>query len=72
MKKIIVERILKLLSVKSLVTLSLTGALCALLFGDRNPPQELLALFCTSYGAIMTYFFTREEDTGKVEKDSNN
>lgn len=61
MKEKIVERILRLFEVKSLVTLFLTVCMAYLLFGGVNPPQEGLALYCTSYGAIITYFFTRKE-----------
>ncbi len=61
MKEKIVERMLRLFEVKSLVTLGLTAGMLALLFGPYTPPQEALALFCTSYGAIITYFFTRKE-----------
>lgn len=57
----IVDRMLRLLEVKSLVTLGLTACMAALLFGPYSPPQEIMALFCTSYGAIITYFFTRKE-----------
>lgn len=55
------ERFDKLLSVKSLVTLAMTGCMAGLLFGGVEPAKEVLALFCTSYGAIITYFFTRKE-----------
>ena len=48
------ERIDKLLSVKSLVTLAMTAALVALLFTKAEPSKELLTLFCTSYGAVIT------------------
>lgn len=61
MKEKIVDRILKLFEVKSLVTIMLTIGMLALLFGSFDPPQEVVALYCTSYGAIMTYFFTRKE-----------
>lgn len=61
MKEKIVDRILKLFEVKSLVTIMLTIGMLALLFGGFDPPQEVVALYCTSYGAIMTYFFTRKE-----------
>lgn len=61
MKEKIVERLLRLFEVKSLVTLGLTAGMLILLFGPYEPPQEALALFCTSYGAIITYFFTRKE-----------
>lgn len=64
MKGKIVERLLKFFEVKSLVTLGLTFGMLVLLFGDYNPPQEITALYCTSYGAIITYFFTRKEGGG--------
>lgn len=57
------DRWAKLLEVKSIVTLAMTAALVALLFVDREPAKELLALYCTSYGAVITYFFTRKGDT---------
>lgn len=59
-----IERLAKLLSVKSIVTIALTAALVALLFTEREPSKELLALFCTAYGAIITFFFTRKDDAG--------
>lgn len=49
--------------VKSFVTVAMTLGLVALLFFPHlNPPQEILALYCTSYGSIMTYFFTRKDN----------
>ncbi len=56
------ERIAKLIDLKSLVTLAMTIALIVLLFVAEEPSKEVLALFCTSYGAIITYFFTRRTD----------
>ena len=61
MKEKIIDRLLSFFEVKSLVTLGLTAGMLVLLFGDFNPPQEITALYCTSYGAIITYFFTRKE-----------
>lgn len=61
MFNIIIERLMKLFSIKSLVTLALTGTLVALMFTDKEPSKELLALFCTSYGSIITYFFTKKD-----------
>ena len=55
------EKLMKLVEVKSLVTLGLTMCMGALLFGPFDPPAEALGLFCTSYGAVITYFFTRKE-----------
>jgi len=67
-----------ILKVKSLITLTLTGVMVAMLVGAFNPPQEFVTLFCTSYGSIITYFFTKdekkEEATETVDSipDSNN
>ena len=55
------EKLAKLIDVKSIVTLGLSVCMAMLLFGGFQPPQEALDLFCTSYGAIITYFFTRKE-----------
>lgn len=58
----ILENIADLFKVKSLITLSLTGVLIAMLVGAFNPSQEFVTLFCTAYGSIITYFFTKKED----------
>lgn len=55
------ERIAKLIDLKSIVTLLMTIALILLLFLPVEPSKEIVALYCTSYGAIITYFFTRKE-----------
>lgn len=54
------DKLAKLIDVKSIVTLVMTGALIAMLFAPVKPPTEIVALFCTSYGAIITYFFTKK------------
>lgn len=58
------DKLAKLIDVKSIVTLVMTGCMAALLFGPFDPAKEALALFCTSYGAIITYFFTRKDKEG--------
>ena len=60
----------KLINLKSIITLIMTVALVLLLFLPTEPPKEILALFCTSYGAVITYFFTRREN--KEKEDSSN
>jgi hypothetical protein len=55
------EKFAKLIEVKSLVTLSMTGAMIYLLISGVEISKELLMLFSTSYGAIMSYFFNRKE-----------
>ncbi len=56
--------------VKSFVTIIMTIALIVLLFFPIDPPKELLALFCTSYGAVITYFFTKKSDTNTKDTTS--
>ncbi|NLU52352.1 MAG: hypothetical protein GXX10_05765 [Clostridiaceae bacterium] len=54
------EKLAKLIDVKSIVTLTMTGILAALLLGKFDPPKEILSLFSTAYGAVITYFFTKK------------
>lgn len=56
------KRIADLLSVKSIITITLTAIMAVLLIGHLDPPKELLAVYCTSYGSVITYFFTKKED----------
>lgn len=60
-KTSITDKLAKLCEVKSLVTLALTAAMVGILFGGVTIDKDAMALFCTSYGAIITYFFTRKE-----------
>jgi len=55
----------KLIDLKSIVTLLMTIALVVLLFYPQEPNKEVLALYCTSYGAITTYFFTKRSKGDK-------
>lgn len=56
--------------VKSFVTVVMTLGLVALLFiPNLNPPTEIIALYCTSYGSIMTYFFTKKNN-GEIDENS--
>lgn len=63
------ERLAKLIDVKSIVTIAMTAALVALLFTGAEPAKELLALYCTSYGAIIAYFFTKKDGGGDSKRD---
>lgn len=67
MKETIVKRILKLFSVKSIVTLMMTICMAGLLFGAIEPAKEVLTLYCTSYGAIITYFFTKTDTDNSAQ-----
>lgn len=56
------EKLAKLIDVKSIVTLLMTIALVILMFTNKEIDKELLMLFSTSYGAIITYFFTKKKE----------
>ncbi len=56
------EKIAKLIDVKSIVTLVMTIALVVLMFVNVEINKELLMLFSTSYGAVITYFFTKKKE----------
>ena len=61
------KQFLKLIDVKSLVTIAMTAAMIALLFTDSTPNPEAQRLFCTAYGAILAYFFTKKKEGGTGE-----
>ena len=54
------NKLLNLLEVKSLVTLSMTAGMILLLTGVFNPPDAIFALYSTTYGSVITYFFTKK------------
>lgn len=57
--------------VKSFVTVIMTiGLIVLLLVPNINPPKEILALYCTSFGAVITYFFTKKDDNVKSTENS--
>jgi len=62
------EQFAKLIDLKSIITILMTIALVVLLFTGIEPSKEVLALFCTSYGAIITYFFTRRSKGEKINE----
>lgn len=61
------NQFLKLVDVKSIVTLAMTGALIALLFWPSAVNPEAQNLFCTAYGAVITYFFTKKEQEKEAD-----
>lgn len=60
------DKLLKLADVKSIVTIVMTLCMVLLLTGVFNPPDYVFALFSTSYGSVITYFFTKK-NTDKGE-----
>ena len=59
------NKLLKLLEVKSIVTILMTISMVLLLTGVFNPPDYIFALYSTSYGAVITYFFTKKSNSEK-------
>lgn len=48
---------------KSFVTVMMTIAMVVLLFLPYDVNKEVLMIFSTSYGSIMTYFFNRKKES---------
>jgi hypothetical protein len=48
---------------KSFVTVIMTLAMVVLLFVPFEVNKEVLMLFSTSYGAVMTYFFNKKKES---------
>ncbi len=62
------NKLLKLFDVKSIVTLVMTFCMVLLLTGVFNPPDAIFALYSTTYGSVITYFFTKKsnDESGEV------
>jgi hypothetical protein len=61
------NKIAKLIDLKSILTLLMTFTMIALLFIDKEVDKELLMLFSSTYGAMMTYYFNRSKGDGNNE-----
>lgn len=57
----LIKNIAALLKVKSLMTLAMTAGMIMLLSGKWTPSSEIVALYSASYGAIITYFFKKND-----------
>lgn len=55
------DAITKLLKMKSIVTIALTVCMVLMVTGVFTPTTEVLALYSTAYGSVMTYFFTKKD-----------
>ena len=64
------KKFLDLIDVKSIVTLAMTIALIALLFVPVSPNAEAQSLFCTAYGSVITYFFTKKKEEKSNESET--
>jgi hypothetical protein len=61
------KQIAKLIDLKSIATLLMTGTMIALMFYREEINKELLMLFSTTYGSMMTYYYNRKEGGGNNE-----
>ena len=59
------DKFAKLIDVKSIVTLIMTISMVLVLTGVFEPTTEAFGLFATTYGAVVTYFFTKKDNTGE-------
>lgn len=55
--------------VKSFVTIIMTIAMVALLFVPYDINKEILMIFSSAYGSIITYFFTRKEKNSNIKEE---
>lgn len=62
------ERLAKLLTVKSLVTISLTAVFCVLSVKNAVTPEQFLTVFTT---VIAFYFGTQHEKKTQVDKEES-
>lgn len=58
------KKIAKLIDLKSIITLIMVVTLVVLVI--RTGKQELITLFCTTFGAVITYYFTREKKDSEL------
>ena len=55
------SRFSNLIDVKSIVTITMTCALVGLMFFSENVNKDILMLFSSTYGSVITYFFTKSK-----------
>lgn len=58
--------------VKSFVTVIMTIAMVVLVFLPYEINKEILMIFSSSYGAVITYFFTKKDKNEVVEGSEKN
>lgn len=59
------EKLAKLIDLKSLVTLLMNIAVVVMLFYPNEIDREILMIFSTSYGSVMTYYFTKKGESNE-------
>ena len=59
------EKLAKLIDLKSIVTLLMNIAVIVMLFYPKEIDREILMIFSTSYGSVMTYYFTKKGESNE-------
>lgn len=54
------DKIAKLIDLKSIVTLLMNIALVVMLFYRKEIDKDILMIFSTSYGSVMTFYFAKK------------
>lgn len=54
------NKLIKLLEVKSIVTIIMTICMVLLITGVFKPSDDVFALYSMAFGSVITYFFTRK------------
>lgn len=54
------DRFAKLIDLKTIITLLMNVALVIMLFYRGEIDKEILMIFSSSYGSVMTYYFTKK------------
>lgn len=55
------DKIAKLIDLKSIITVIMVIALVKFMSTDMILDSDLKTLFCTSFGSVITYYFTHKE-----------
>jgi hypothetical protein len=55
------DKFAKLIDLKSIVTLLMNIAMVVMLFYPHEINKEILMIFSTAYGSVMTYYFNRKD-----------
>jgi hypothetical protein len=55
------EKIAKLIDLRSIITLIMNIALVVMLFYREEIDREVLMIFSTAYGSVMTFYFTKDK-----------
>jgi len=61
------EKLTKLIDLKSIITLAMTFTLIFILVGPVEVNEVVFALFNTSYGVVLGFYFAKKKD--KEEKE---